>query len=481
MSSSSAWRWQWLRSIVAAIFALHPVLVESVVWVSERKDVLSAFLGMVALCLYVRYVEAPTVRRYAWVALVFGFSLMAKPMLVTFPFVLFLWDYWPLGRWKWPPAWPALRPLLWEKVPLLALAAIDSVLTFRAQRSFGAVTALERLPLPARLANAAAAYVSYLGKAVWPVDLAVLYPVHRLPAETVALAALLMVAVTAGAVWAARQRPYVLVGWLWYVGMLMPVIGLVQVGVRSMADRYTYLPFVGLSIAVVWGVADMVRSQPAMQRGAAGVATLAVILWAAMAYRQTAYWKSSKTLFEHTLAVTEGNYVIHNNLGLLGEGSTRKPWRISRALAILGLRGRPMPTWVMNGENGLFDKALPELNEALRLAAAQADLGVVLAAGGRLEEARGHLEEAVHLAPAKPVLHNDLCYVLGRLGRTGEAMAQCLEALRLKPNFPDARYNLGNAFAAQGKKAEALAEFWKVLAANPSHAGARTAMEDLGK
>jgi len=479
----------WPSAIVAAIFALHPMHVESVAWVSERKDVLSTFLGMLALWLYVRYVEAPTVRRYLWVALVFALGLMAKPMLVTFPFVLLLLDYWPLGRLKWPPAWPALRSLLWEKAPLLALAAIDSVLTFDAQRSFGAVVALGRLPFSARLANVAAAYVSYLGKAVWPVDLAVLYPAHGLPAETVGLAALLMLAVTAGAVWAARQRPYVLVGWLWYVGMLVPVIGLVQVGVQSMADRYTYVPFVGLSIGVVWGAADLVRNRLALQKGAAGIAMLAVILLAAMAYRQTACWKSSETLFEHTLAVTEGNYIIYNNLGVVVSGEGKHEGALAyfqRALAI-------HPDYVEAHANlghewlkaGRFDKALPELNEALRLkptlAAARADLGVLLAAGGRLEEARGHLEEAVHLAPANPDAHSNLCYVLGRLGRTEEAMAHCREALRLKPNFPDARYNLGNAFAAQGKKAEALAEFSKALAANPSHAGARMAMENLGK
>jgi tetratricopeptide (TPR) repeat protein len=479
----------WLSVMVAAIFALHPVHVESVAWVSERKDVLSAFFGMMALWLYVRYVESPTARRYLWVTLVFALGLMAKPMLVTFPFVLLLLDYWPLGRLKYPPAWPAFCSLLWEKVPLLALAAIDSMLTFDAQRSFGAVVALERLPFSARLANVAVAYVTYLGKAVWPVDLAVLYPIHGAPAETVALAALLMLAVTAGAMWAARRNPYILVGWLWYVGMLVPVIGLVQVGAQSMADRYTYMPFVGLSIAAVWGTADLVRNQPVLQKSAAGIAMLAVVALAAMAYRQTAYWKGSEELFAHTLAVTEGNRIIHNNLGVVlsGEGKREEALaQFQRALAIdpdyASAHANLGHEWLKAGR---FDKALPELNAALRLeptlAGAHADLGVLLAAGGRMEQARGHLEEALHLATADPDSHNDLCYVLGRLGRTEEAMAHCREALRLKPDFPDAHYNLGNAFAAQGKKTEAQAEFSEVLAANPSHAGARMALDNLGK
>ncbi|MGP8248183.1 MAG: tetratricopeptide repeat protein [Bryobacteraceae bacterium] len=479
----------WPSAIVAAIFALHPMHVESVAWVSERKDVLSAFFGMLALWLYVRYAEAPTVRRYLWVALAFALGLMAKPMLVTFPFVLLLLDYWPLGRLKWPPKWAVLRPLLWEKAPLLALAAIDSVLTFDAQRNFGAVVALGSMPFSARLANVAAAYVGYLGKAVWPADLAVLYPVHGVPAEMAAGAAVLMLALTGGAVWAARRRPYVLVGWLWYVGMLVPVIGLVQVGVQSMADRYTYVPFVGLSIAVVWGVDDLVRNHPALRKAAAGVAMLAVILLAAVAYRQAACWKDSETLFEHTLAVTQGNYIIQNNLGVVlsDEGKHQEAVaHFQRALAILAdyvaAHGNLGHEWMKMGN---FEKALPELNETLRLAptnsGAQDNLGVTLAAGGRLEEAREHLEKAVRLAPANPEPHSNLCYVLGRLGRADEAIAQCREALRLKPEFPDADYNLGNALAAQGKKAEARAEFAKVLAANPSNAAARLAMENLGK
>jgi tetratricopeptide (TPR) repeat protein len=477
----------WPSAIVAAIFALHPMHVESVAWVSERKDVLSTFLGLLALWCYVGYVEAPAVRRYLLVLLVFALGLMAKPMLVTFPFVLLLLDYWPLGRLPWPPRWRALRPLLWEKAPLLALSAVDSVLTFRAQQGYGAVVALERLPFSARLANVAASYVSYLGKAVWPVDLAVLYPAHPLPADTVFLAVLVMLALTLGAVWAGRQRPYLLVGWLWYVGMLVPAIGLVQVGLQARADRYTYLPYVGLSIAVVWGVADLVRNRPALRKAAAGAAVAALLLLAAAAYRQTAYWKDSETLFEHTLAVTQGNYIIHNNLGVVVSGLGRHEEALAyfqRALAItpdyMEAHANLGHEWIKGGQ---YEKALPELQEALRLkpalAQAHADLGLLMAAGGRLEEARGQLEQAVRLAPADADSQSNFCYVLGQLGQTDEALSHCREALRLKPDFPSARYNLGSAFAAQGKKAEARAEFAKALAADPANAAARAAMERL--
>ena len=479
----------WPSAMVAAIFALHPMHVESVAWVAERKDVLSGFLGMLALWLYARYVEAPALRRYLAVALVFALGLMAKPMLVTLPLVLLLLDYWPLGRLPWPVRWPALRPLLWEKAPLLALAGIDSVLTFLAQRSFGSVVALGRLPVSARVANSATAYVSYLAKAVWPVDLAVLYPAHGQPAGTSFLAILLLLAITAGALWTARQRPYLLTGWLWYTGMLVPVIGLVQVGAQSMADRYSYFPYVGLSIAVVWGVAELVHNRPVLRHTAAAAAVLAVILMAAMTYRQTAYWMDSETLFEHTLAVTEANSIMHNNLGVVLSRDNRHEGALThfqQALAIdpaySSAHANLGHEWLRGGQ---YEKAVAELNEALRLkpdiAVAHADLGILFAAAGHLEEGSAQLAEALRLSPANAETHNNYCYVLQHLRRMEEAMAQCRESLRLKPDLVDAHYNLGTAFAAQGRKAEALAEFSQVLAANPSHAASRRAIADLGK
>jgi tetratricopeptide (TPR) repeat protein len=479
----------WPSALVAAIFALHPMHVESVAWIAERKDVLSTLLAMLMLWLYVRYVEVPSPRRYVPVVVVFALGLMAKPMVVTLPLVLLLLDYWPLCRWTWPPSWSVVRSLVWEKTPLFVLAALDSMLTFEAQRGAGAVTTLVHAPFSARLANSAVAYVSYMDKAVWPVNLAVLYPVHDVPAALAVAAGSLILVLTAGAVWAARRRPYVFVGWFWYVGMLVPAIGLVHVGAQSMADRYTYLPFVGLSVVVVWGAADLVRNRPPLGNIAAGVAVLAIVLMAATAYRQTMYWNDSQTLFERTLAVTEGNFIIHNNLGAVLAREGRDAEAIPHFRQAVTIEPDYGEAHANLGHELLktsqFDMAFSELSDALRLkpdlAAAQADMGMLMTNGGRLEEARQHFEIAERLAPANAFTLNNLCNVLRRLGRGEEAVARCAEALRLNPDFLEAHYNMGKAYAALGRKAEASAEFLKVLALDPSHAGARAALESLGK
>ena len=254
----------WRSAVVAGIFAVHPLHVESVAWIAERKDVLSAFFGMTTLLLYFQYVQSSTARRFFWVALAFALGVMAKPMLVTFPLVLLLLDLWPLRRFDWPPDWPTLKPFLREKTPLLAISAVSCVLTFLAQRS-GAVIALSRIPLSTRLANGAVAYVSYLGEAFWPENLAVLYPYQLPRAENVFGAGMILALATLASLMFAKRRPYLLVGWLWYLGMLVPVIGIVQVGAQSMADRYTYLPLVGFSLALVWGAADLAENHPLLR------------------------------------------------------------------------------------------------------------------------------------------------------------------------------------------------------------------------
>jgi len=420
-------------------------------------------------------------------AFVFVLGLMAKPMLVALPIVLLLLDLWPLRRLDWPPTLPALGHLMWEKMPLFAMSVVSSILTFLAQRNYGSVIALNRFPLPARLANAAVAYVSYIAKACWPVDLAVLYPAYKLPAEKVLAACLILTTATVGAWLSAKRRPYLLVGWLWYLIMLVPVIGLVQVGLQSMADRYTYLPLVGLSLAVVWGVADLVEGRYFLRAISAALAVVVLLALSANAYQQVGYWRSSQTLFEHTIAVTQGNYIIHNNLGVTLAGQGRHEEAIDhyrRALAIAP--DYPDAQANLGKEllkSGKFGEALPHLVEALRLKSDQpqvhADLGVLLAAQGNFEEARQHLQESLRLFPQNPEGHSNLCFVLQRMGRLEEAINHCSEALRLKSDLLDARFNLGTAFAAQGKKADAVIELSRVLAANPDYPGARPALEQL--
>jgi protein O-mannosyl-transferase len=447
----------WRCAVVAGVFALHPLHVESVAWISERKDVLSTFLEMAALLLYARYVERPTAKRYLPVLLIFALSLMAKPMLVTFPFVLLLLDYWPLRRIHWPPGWPKERRVLVEKVPLLLMSLGASVLTFMAQHQYGAVASLERVPLATRLANAAIAYVAYMGTAIWPANLGVLYPGVPPASDNTALALMILLAVTGAVLVFARTRPYLVTGWLWYLGMLVPVIGLVQVGVQSRADRYMYVPLVGLTVAIVWAAADWLELHPAL-RPPAVVATAVVLLaFAAGTWRQAAYWKDSRTLFEHTLAITQGNYIIRNNLGVT----------LAREHDAKGAVGQYQQALAINPEyaeahanlghellhEGQFEAARPQLLQALRLkpdvAMVHADLGVLEAVGGNYPEAIRQLTESLRIAPGEAEAHSNLCYALQHAGRVDEAIAHCREALRLKPDHPAAQFNLKNALAAR--------------------------------
>jgi tetratricopeptide (TPR) repeat protein len=449
-------RQMWRSALVAAIFAVHPLHVESVAWISERKDVLSTFFEMLALLLYVRYTEKPGVRSYLSVAAAFGLSLLAKPMVVTFPFVLLLLDYWPLRRIEWPLNGVIVRRLFVEKTPLLAIAAVGSVLTFMAQRGSGAVASFAGLPLHLRIANAAVAYVDYMKEALLPVDLAVLYPFWP-PAPAAVIASVLILAALTVVAWRwVKQRPYLAVGWLWYLGMLVPVIGLVQVGSQMMADRYTYVPLVGLSIALVWTVADFVEHRAALRTAAAAVAILALAALTGAAYQQAAYWKNSRTLFEHTLAVTRGNYAIENNLGLVvaSEGDHARAIELYRsALAIA-------PDYVEALANlgqeqlhsGQLDQAQPNLTRALDLdpniAQTQGDLGLLLAMRGDFVGARLHIERSLILDPGDAMNESNLCYVLTHLGRPDEALAHCNTALRISPGLSNAKFNLHNALAA---------------------------------
>ena len=451
----------WRCALVAAIFAVHPLRVESVAWISERKDVLSTFFEMVTLLLYIRYTAKPRGRSYFAMAGVYALALLAKPMAVTLPVLLLLLDLWPLGRLDWPLDRAALARRSLEKAPLAAMAAIAALLTFLAQRGYGAVATLTRFPIAARLANAAITYVAYIGEMFWPADLAVLYPSHPPGAGATLLAVVILAAITAAAWHWIKERPYIAVGWLWYVVTLVPVIGLVQVGIQAMADRYTYLPSVGLSIALVWIVADLVERRHAWRTAFAAVAIVALVALTAAAYRQTAYWKSSRTLFEHTLAVTENNYVIQNNLGLVTARDGDSAGAIALYRAALAIAPDYAEAHANLGHEllkaGQLDQAWSSVSKALEanpnLAVPQGDLGVLLAARGQYEEARRHLERALSLSPSDAENESNLCFVLTHLGHPEEAIAHCRAALRLSPNLANAKFNLDNALAAKEGRA----------------------------
>ncbi|MGD1049029.1 MAG: tetratricopeptide repeat protein, partial [Candidatus Krumholzibacteriaceae bacterium] len=342
----------WRSAFVAALFALHPLHVESVAWVTERKDVLSTFFWMLTMFAYVYYTEKPSIKRYVLVPVLMCFGLMAKPMLVTLPFVLLMLDYWPLGR-LWPQrtvtgkGTTTARQLILEKLPLLALSVVSCVITYEAQRSGGAVAGTSLFPLSARVTNAMVTYISYLAKMVWPAGLSAFYlrPSDPRTAWQITGAGLLLVSISALAIRAGINRRYLLTGWLWYVVTLVPVIGLVQLGVQSKADRFTYIPLIGIFFIIAWGLPELftkrasaggARARPAQHKTVAAKpkfgplgplaipAGVVLVILAACTWHQVGFWRNSGTLFEHAVAVNPANYAAHNNLGtyLLGEGRT---------------------------------------------------------------------------------------------------------------------------------------------------------------
>jgi protein O-mannosyl-transferase len=463
----------WRSAAVAGLFALHPLHVESVAWVSERKDVLSTFFGLLAVAAYLPYVRRPGLLRYLPVFLALALSLLAKPMLVTLPFVLLLLDYWPLGRLRlWgasPPAPAPLALVLGEKVPLLALAAASCVVTVYAQSKGGVVESLEAFPLGLRVGNAVVSYVRYLGLALWPVGLAAYYPHPRaaLPAWQVAGAAALLAAVTALALVSARRRPYLAVGWLWYLGTLVPVIGLVQVGHQALADRYTYVPLVGVFIVVVWGLADLLGGQPGPRKLLAPAAAAALLACAALTWRQVTVWHDGRSLWEHTVRVTADNYVAEDNLAracLGGKGTLADAEAHLRAAVRINpdyAEGHTRLGTVL-GRQGRNEEAVACFRRAVELrpgqAEAHAHLAVALARAGKLEEAITQMQEAARLAPGVAEVRYRLAFALAQAGRLDEAVAACRECVRLEPYNPQYRLALAGLLRQHGDAAAAEAE-----------------------
>jgi len=479
----------WRSAMVAALFALHPLHVESVAWVSERKDVLCMLFWILTVGAYAKYARVPTAASYALVLLLFAFCLMAKPMGVTLPFVLLLLDYWPLKRIAFPlrhTLRSVLLHLVWEKLPLLALAILSSVVTLIVQHRAGAVAAVSALPIELRLANALASYVLYLKKMLWPTGLAPLYPYSvSAPIELMAVAVLVLAGFSLLAFKCSRQRPYLVVGWLWYLGTLVPVIGLVQVGNQSMADRYTYIPLTGLFICVVWGAADLTANWRCRTPILAAAAALTLIPYCVLTTAQAWQWKDSETLFRHTLAVTADNAIAHYNLGCvlvtqgkineaadhfaevvrilptfadarsdLGQALVRQG-KIEDAIASFhqALRYNPNFRQAHFGlasvltEQGKFEEADEHWMAVLQLTATNQWVvydqhGLLLAKQGKAEAALVQFSKAVEINSKNAALHSHLAMALDRLGRTREAIAEYQFALSLNPKLPDVLNNL---------------------------------------
>ena len=444
----------WKSAVVAALFAVHPLHVESVAWVSERKDVLSAVFFFLTLGAYVHYAQSRSIMRYLLVTVLFVAGLMAKSMLVTAPVVLILLDYWPLNRIRGQQA-DVGRPLLElviEKIPLFVLSAGACVITFVLQKR--ATGAIPPLPLLWRLENALASYVIYIWKTLWPTRLGVFYPHpnNTLSIGQVIFAVALLVAVTAAAAIFRSQRPYLLTGWFWYVVMLFPVIGVIQVGEQGHADRYTYLPSIGLFLAAVWFTADIAKVRRSQSRLVVATAITTVLLpvLAWTAFVQTSYWRNSRTLWNHALAVTSDNDVAHNNLGYLC------------------------------AERGELDEAISHFESAVKIrsgktnphydagsAFVQMNLADALARKDRSDEAMVHYEEAIRLQPYYADAYYNRGNVLFAKGRIDEAIADWEWTLQLQPNDADAHTSLGNAFLRQGSFKDAIAQYEMAVALAP--------------
>jgi protein O-mannosyl-transferase len=437
----------WRSFIMAAFFGVHPLRVESVAWISERKDVLSVCFWLLATLAYVRYAHEFKARSskskmfYGLSVVLFIFGLLAKPMLVTLPFTLLLLDYWPLRRWP----QTSIKRLLLEKIPFLILAVGSSVVTFMAQERGGSVTPADALGISARLANAIVSYVRYLGMTAWPTDLSAIYP-HpgHWPWQTVAEAGLVLVVITALTLWKLRPMPYLAVGWFWFLGTLVPVIGLVQVGRQAIADRYTYIPSIGLLLAIVWaanGLTEKWRNRKTL----ASIAISAVlVICVALTVRQISYWKDSKTLFSHAMAVTQRNW-------------------IASAYLAAELQDR-----------GELHEAIAMCKESLQMNPYRSDVQCKLAEMflqlRQFDDARAQFQKAVELDPDDIESRQGLGATLQDMGHLDEAMAQFNQVLRIDPDYADAYSNLGNCYGIQGHFDDAIRCFEQAVKLKPKSA-----------
>jgi tetratricopeptide (TPR) repeat protein len=430
----------WPSAFIAALFAWHPLHVESVAWIAERKDVLSTFFALLTLLAYTKYVRENCHRSF-WLALFFfALGLMSKPMLVTLPFVMLLLDFWPMQRFS----GSTVQRLFIEKIPFFALTAISCIVTFLAQRGVAAVAPLEKVPLSYRLENMLVAYPSYLLKTVWPAHLAVIYPLLKeISGIAVTAAAAVLIFISAAA-WLARKRsPYLLMGWLWFLGTLVPVIGLVQVGSAALADRYTYFPLIGIFIALAFGARDLAKrfQFPKMILPAASILILGACLF--LTERQLSCWRDSESLFRHAIAVTKNNAIALMGLG-----------------AALHVQGR-------------FDEALVYYHEANRLETGRyeihSNMANILDEKGHPQEALAEYLEALWLEPKMPLLHCAVGETLTELGRFDEALDELTNAAQLDPAYAPPHFDMAKVFLKQGRDADAIEQFRAALRLDPDN------------
>jgi len=483
----------WRSALVAALFAVHPLHVESVAWVTERKDVLSTFFWMLTMGAYTLYAERPAIKRYLLVLLFFALGLMSKSALITLPIVLLLMDYWPLGRFgNQEKQQGRILRLILEKVPLLALATVSGILSIAARSSNGSVASLDLLPMTLRIKNALVSYIAYLVKTIWPTKLAVFYPHLRneLPMWQVVVSFLLLASLTYLALKSWRKRPYLTVGWLWYLGTLMPMIGIIQVGTFAMADRFTYVPLIGVFIAVVWAIPELTTQRA--KSVVCVISGIAVLMLSVLAWRQTGYWRNSESLFRHALQVTTNNYVAEARLGvaLTSKGNLNEAFQHFDE----AMRFDPNPSEARLyradalGAAGGLDDAIMEYEDVLlndeaafgssprgirNRYMAHIRVGSLLERKGDFDAAVQHFEDAIHLDRNMPEAPMKTAEALVMQGKTDQAIRKYEQIMRNNQTVPDklqnrrssymAQVNLGALMESEGKPAEAVAHYEKAI------------------
>jgi protein O-mannosyl-transferase len=506
-------------AFVAGLFAAHPLHVESVAWVAERKDVLCAFFFLLAIWAYISYIRRPDFSRYLLVAALFVLALISKPMAVTLPAILFLLDIWPLGRLPLGSGqMPMCLRLIREKIPLIVLAIASSAVTIGVQLHGGSVVKMDSIPLSSRVASALTSYVAYLGNMLWPANLSAFYPYGSPSILWVVVCILTLVGVSVFAVRSAPRQPHILVGWIWYLVMLVPVIGLIQVGTQAKADRYTYLPLIGLFVIIAWSVPEIVGRVRRSSIPLAIAGGVVICMLAAAAQIQAGYWANGLILWDHALKSSPNSHLIHLNaayeLNYRGEAAKAmqhfsealrlnsnsaeahnaigvalsNEGRVDEALEHFTLALRIKPDYPDVHCNlgarlidlGKFDEAISHLATALKMDPGnpeiQYDMGLALMKQGKSDEAIAHLDEALRLKPGFAEAYNWRGNALSSQGKLDEAIAQYNEALRIKTDFADAHNNLGIALANQGKLEEAISHYQEALRINPDLAEAHNGL-----
>jgi len=474
----------WASAFAAAVFALHPIQVESVAWAAERKTMLSGLFWLLTMLAYIWYTKRPRTGRYIVVFLVYGLCIMTKPTVVTLPLALLLLDYWPLGRLNLGsrPAGKTVPVgrLLIEKVPLLVLSAILGVATFIAQRSGGAVVPLENVSLDYRISNMFISYISYIGKMIWSSGLAVFYPLPRADFSntTVVICTLLFVLISVLSIYIGRRRKYAAFGWLWYVGTLVPVIGLVQSGAQAMANRYMYIPMLGLLIIATWAGKDLIANRPRWRIVAAVSAGVVLFTAIILTRMQVRHWQNSMALFEHALKVTENNSIAENSYGcaLFDEG------RVTEAIQHLSNAVRISPTYSEARKNlgkvflrqGKLNEAIACFNELIKRRKESAEVYYNLAVASGMQEkyddAIKYYAKTLDLDPKYPDAHRRMGTALLAAGRTKEAIAQLNEAVRINPDRAEVHVNLGTAHTQLGQYEQAIQNWLRAVQLDANNA-----------